>query len=210
MRQCAARLAAVVLAAGRSRRFGGDKRLAQVRGQPLILHALAALDGFDFAQKIAVIRPDDAATKNPLEDLVRRHGATPVVNPRADEGMGTSLACGIAALEAVDGAFIVLADMPDIPPGLYAELAACLATGDADIVIPRYEGWPRHEGRWGHPVLFGAVCFAELKTLDGNRGARGLIDAGRYRMAFVEVDVSGILRDVDTPQDLLRSDNAID
>lgn len=197
MRQCAARLAAVILAAGRSRRFGGDKRLAQVRGQPLIVHALAALDGFDFAQKVAVIRPDDAATENPLGDLLRHHGVTPVVNPRADEGMGTSLACGIAALETVDGAFIVLADMPDIPSGLYAELASRLATGDADIVIPG------HEGRWGHPVLFGAVCFAELKTLDGDRGARGLIDAGRYRPAFVEVAVSGILRDIDRPQDLL-------
>jgi molybdenum cofactor cytidylyltransferase len=187
----ALKLAAVVLAAGRSRRFGGDKRLAPVRGQPLIVHALDALNGFDFAQKIAVVRPDD-----PIEDLVRAHGVMPVVNRRADDGMGTSLACGIAALGAVDGAFIVLADMPDIPSALYAEMAARFAAGEADIVVPC------HGGRDGHPVLFGARCFAELTKLDGDRGARGLVESRRYRLDTVAVDVSGILRDVDQPQDL--------
>ena len=188
----ALKLAAVVLAAGRSRRFGSDKRVAQVRGRPLIVHALDALNRFDFAQKIAVVRPAD-----PIEDLVRRHGARPVVNPRAGDGMGTSLACGIAALDAIDGAFIVLADMPDIPPVLYGELAVRFAVGDADIVLPRYRG------QAGHPVLFGARCFAALKDLTGDRGARTLFASQRYSKALVDVDSPGILHDVDREKDVI-------
>lgn len=195
----AVRLAAVVLAAGRSMRFGSDKRLADLQGRPLIAHALAALDGFAFAQRIAVVRPDDAVTANPTEEIVRSHGVAPVVNPRAAEGMGTSLACGIAALEDVDGAFVVLADMPDIPSGLYGELAARFAMGDADIVVPR------HAGRAGHPVLFGAVCFDALKTLTGDRGGRQLIDSGHYGLAYVDTAHTGIDRDIDRPEDLGRA-----
>jgi molybdenum cofactor cytidylyltransferase len=187
----ALRLAAVVLAAGCSARFGGDKRLAELHGKPLIDHALDALDGFVFAQKIVVVRSDDSA-----EDIVGRPGVTSVVNPRAAEGMGTSLACGIAALSDVDGVFIVLADMPDVPPGLYAELAARFAAGDGDIVVPR------HDGRDGHPVLFGAACFAELMALEGDRGGRKLIDAGRYRVVRIDIGDAGILRDIDRPSDL--------
>ena len=186
------KLAAVVLAAGQSRRFGGDKRFAQVRGRPLIAHALDALAGFDFAQKIAVVRPED-----PIESLVRSHGVILVINPDADDGMGTSLACGIAALEGVDGAFIVLADMPDIPPALYVEMADRFAEGEADIVIPR------HNGQAGHPVLFGATCFAELKGLHGDRGARALFASQRYVKAWIEVDSAGVLRDIDQQKDLI-------
>jgi molybdenum cofactor cytidylyltransferase len=187
----ALKLAAVVLAAGRSGRFGGDKRLADLRGKPLVAHALGALDGFAFAQRIAVVRPDD-----PIEDIVRRHGVIPVVNPRAAEGMGASLACGIAALGDVDGAFVVLADMPDVPARLYGELAARFALGGADIVVPR------HDGRDGHPVLFGAVCFAGLATLEGDRGGRGLIEGGRHRVVRHDTACAGILRDIDRPADL--------
>jgi len=186
------KLAAVVLAAGRSERFGADKRLAQRHGRPLIEWALEALAGFDFAQKIAVVRDAD----DPAGDILRHYDATPVVNARAAEGMGASLACGIAALGEVDGAFIVLADMPDIPPGLYGEMAMGFAKGDADIVVPR------HDGQAGHPVLFGAACFTELKALTGDRGGRGLIDPARYRVAWLDSAHIGILRDVDRPKDL--------
>ena len=185
------KLAAVVLAAGRSLRFGADKRLAQARGRPLIEWALEALAGFDFAERIAVVRQDD-----PVGEVVRRYGVVPVVNAHAAEGMGASLACGIAALDGVDGAFVVLADMPDIPPVLYADLAARFAAADADIVVPR------HDGQGGHPVLFGKVCFAELKTLAGDRGGRALIEQGRYRVTFVDTAYSGVLRDIDLPEDL--------
>jgi molybdenum cofactor cytidylyltransferase len=187
----AVKLAAVVLAAGRAERFGADKRLARFRDRPLIEWALAALAGFDFAQKICVVRDDD-----PIGDVARRYDIAPVVNDRAAEGMGTSLACGVAALGEVDGAFIVLADMPDIPPGLHAAMAARFAEGDADIVVPR------HAGRAGHPVLFGAACFTALKALTGDRGGRSLIDQGRYRTVFLDVDSGGVLRDIDRPADI--------
>jgi len=184
------RLAAIVLAAGRSVRFGADKRLAIVRGRPLITWALTALDGFDFAQKIAVVRPDD-----PVEPLLAPFDVTAVVNPRADDGMGMSLACGVAALDAVEGVFIALADMPDIPSGVYNDLAARFAAGDADIVVPR------HRGQAGHPVLFGAACFSDLKALIGDRGGWPLIASGHYRVAYVDITDGGVLHDIDRATD---------
>jgi molybdenum cofactor cytidylyltransferase len=186
------KLAAVVLAAGRSTRFGTDKLLADLDGAPLIAHALKALGGFDFARRLAVVRDANGA----MLDVLRRHAVDAVGNPRADEGMGTSIAEGIAALKEIDGAFIVLGDMPFIPPALYRRMAVRFAAGAADIVVPR------HDGRTGHPVLFGAACFPELLALTGDRGGQRLIASGRFRIDPVDVDEPGILRDIDRPEDL--------
>lgn len=181
------KISAVVLAAGSARRFGSDKLNAELNGKPVVRHVLDALAGFSFHEVIVVVRPGyEIAAPD-----VRR-----VENPDADEGMGTSLALGIASLEPCDAAFVVLADMPFLPPGIFADLAQYLA--QHDIVVPR------HDGRAGHPVLFSSACFAELQTLSGDRGGRSLIESGRYRVVFADVSDDGVLRDIDRPDDLRR------
>jgi molybdenum cofactor cytidylyltransferase len=179
------RISAVVLAAGSARRFGGDKLKADVDGKPVFQHVFNALSGFDFHEILAVVRPDyhlDAPGVRILE------------NPQAEAGMGRSLALGIAKLAPTDAAFVVLADMPFLPDGIFHQVT--LALPGYDIVAPR------HNGQIGHPVLFSSACFADLKALDGDRGGRALIESGRYRVGLVDCDSNGVLRDVDRPDDL--------
>ncbi|MDV6331617.1 nucleotidyltransferase family protein [Asticcacaulis sp. 201] len=173
------RLAAVVLAAGLSRRFGGNKLAADLNGKPVLRHVLDGLDTLDFAQVVVVTRTEE--------------GPGTIVNPRPEDGMGASLALGVAALTDVDGVFIVLGDMPRIDVDLYRIMAEALA--DADIVVPV------HDGQTGHPVLFRAACFDALKSLSGDVGARAIIRSGQYRVRQVPAG-PGIHDDIDTPVDL--------
>lgn len=176
-------LAAIILAAGASQRFGADDKLQARLGDRTVLEtAIATTEGLD--QRIVVTR---APIPAPNEVRV-------VINPDADAGMGGSLALGVATLDPCDGVFVVLGDMPLIPKALYQHLAAHLT--DHDIVVPT------HEGRDGHPVLFAAACFDDLRALSGDTGARSLITGGHYRVARCEVGTDVIVQDIDTKDDL--------
>ena len=188
-------LAAIILAAGRSSRFGSDdKLLADIRGRGVLERVLDTVTGLGLAQVVVVTRPDFAG----LADLGRDPRLTCVMNSRPDDGMGSSLALGVAALQACEGVFVVLGDMPWLPPALFAVLAPCLHSHDIAV--------PEHDGRPGHPVLFARACFAALLTLTGDRGARSLVDSGSYRVARVASDNALILADIDTPDDLQQDD----
>jgi molybdenum cofactor cytidylyltransferase len=174
---------AVVLAAGASRRFGDDDKLyAEFDGKPVLRHVLDGLAALELGQVLVVSRA-------PLEDVAH------IVNPRPEDGMGRSLALGIAALKPCEGAFIVLADMPLVVPGLYHAMATALP--GHDIVLPV------HGGQNGHPVLFAAGCFDDLCRLSGDHGARDLLRSERYRVRRIEAGAF-ILADIDTPDDLAR------
>lgn len=185
------RLAAIVLAAGSSRRFGAaDKLLADLGGRPMIDHVLETITCLGLSQLVVVTRGDFAG----LARLQSDGRLTVIVNERADDGMSVSLAMGVAALKDCDGAFVVLADMPFLPSELFHDMAECL--DGQDVVVPF------QAGQAGHPVLFGRACFGDLLKLKGDRGARGLIDSGRYRVHRFETDRAAIHADIDTPDDL--------
>ncbi|GGZ24401.1 nucleotidyltransferase family protein [Asticcacaulis endophyticus] len=181
-------LAAIILAAGASRRFGTEDKLqARLADRTVLDAAIVATEGL--AQRIVVTR---APTPVP-------EGVKVVINPDADAGMGGSLALGVASLAPCDGVFVVLGDMPLIPQTVYVQLADRLP--GHDIVVPT------HDGRDGHPVLFAATCFDDLRALSGDTGARGLITGGRYRVARLEVGTEAIVQDIDTKDDLTALTN---
>ena len=181
------KLSAVVLAAGSASRFGSDKLKADLAGKPVFEHTLLGLLAAGFHEIVVVVRPGWYITAPQVRF---------VENPRADEGMGRSLALGISSLKPADAAFVVLADMPFLPEDVFKRLAQALPGND--IVLPR------HNGQAGHPVLFSNVCFPDLQRLEGDRGGRVLIDSGRYRVNFIDDDSDGVLRDIDRPADLRR------
>ncbi len=111
--------------------------------------------------------------------------------------MGASLACGVAASAAADGWVIALADMPWIEAGTIGKVAAAVAQG-APIAVPVVAG------RRGHPVGFGAAFRDALTALGGDRGAKRLLEAHPHAVREIVVADRGILRDVDTPEDLAR------
>lgn len=189
------RVAAVVLAAGDSRRMGGtNKLLARLEGEALVARSVdAALTSA--AEPVLVVVGHDAAG---VRTVLAGRDVRTVENPRWAEGMGTSLAAGVAALpEEVDAVLVCLGDMPWVRPAHLDALIAAFAAAPADAICA-----PRHAGRRGHPVLFAARYFAELRELGGDAGARSLIEAHPRDLRLVEVDDPGVLRDVDTPADL--------
>jgi len=187
------RVAAVVTAAGFSRRYGATSKLhALLDGEPLLSHVLRTVSRVPLAARLVVIAPDDAATSA----LVTAAGYTHTVNPDPAAGLGASIAAGIRGLpDGLDGAFIVLGDMPFAAEATYGALLAEFATRPAAAIVV-----PLCAGRRGHPVLFGATHFPALSVLGGDTGARALL---RGNLVF-EVDVTdaGVLTDIDTPEAL--------
>jgi len=194
------RIAGILLAAGSAVRFGGDKLLEPLpapsddcdAGTPIGIAACRHLAAA-VAETVAVVRPGDVALARCLSDA----GARVIECPRAHDGMGASIACGVRSAGDADAWLIALADMPWIKPSTIAMLASALATG-ADIVAPSYLG------ARGHPVGFSRRHFAALAALTGDEGARNVLVANQSTLSLQETDDAGILRDVDTRTQLHR------
>ncbi len=181
----------ILLAAGRASRYGANKLLAPLPdGTPVAVAAARALAAA-LPGALAVVNGDDAALAQRLEALGLRVGVCPV----ADLGMGASLAWGVAQTPEADGWLIALADMPWIAPGTLRMVARAVARPEA-IAAPYYLG------RRGHPVAFGAAYYKELTGLSGDMGARAVLEAHRRNHVAVACADPGVLRDIDTPEDL--------
>jgi len=190
------RVAALVAAAGLSRRYGGHKLHAVLDGRPVLAWTLDTLRALPLAARIVVVAPDDAAAAA----LARAAQANVVVNPTPARGLGSSLACGVRALaddmpDALDGVLVLLGDMPRVTAASIEALLERYATLDAQAIVA-----PVHAGRRGHPVLFGAGHFPTLSALHGDEGARALLR--EHQVSTIEVDDAGVLLDIDTPADL--------
>ncbi len=181
----------VLLAAGASRRFGGEKLLAPVGDSCVgILAARALRPAVDRA--VAVVRPEDEK----LARLLEVEGFEPLPFARATRGMGASLAFGVAAATEADGWLVALGDMPFLEPATVARVADSLRLGPHVIVAPSFGG------RRGHPVGFGRVLLPDLLALDGDQGARALLADHATEVLLLECDDEGILLDVDSTGDL--------
>lgn len=174
-----------VLAAGRASRFGGGKLDADCAGQPLGRWVLDAVAAAGLPAGVIVTGPDA-----PL--FARTSGWELLANPRAEDGLGTSVA--LAAQEALrcgaSSLLVLLADMPLVGAVFLRQMAASQA--------PAATRYPA--GRPGVPALFGAGLLPELAALTGDRGAASVL-AGRADVALIEPP-PGMLADVDTAQDL--------
>lgn len=185
--------AGILLAAGSARRFGGAKLVAALAdGTPVGVASWRALAAA-LPRTLAVVRPGDEA----LAAALAAAGATVVACPRADEGMGASLACGVAASRNAAGWVVALADMPWIAPATIRRVADAIASG-ASVAAPF------HRGERGHPVGFAAAHRDALAALSGDEGAKAIVAAHRARLVRIDVDDSGVLRDIDVPGDLAR------
>ena len=177
----------LLLAAGRSRRFGGDKLCAKLDGRAVVRWSIGALAPLDAIY--VVIPPGADAVTQALSRLDVRF----VVNLGRDEGMASSIRAGIGALPpSVTAVVISLADQPCGSAAVTTALADRWRVGDVDAVVPSYL-----DGR-GHPVLFGRACFPDLLALRGDVGARGVIEGLGARAAIIAVPAPMPV-DVDTP-----------
>lgn len=185
---------ALVLAAGTASRFGGRKLLADWNGAPLLHAALAAARAAPVSG-ITVVTGADAAEVSAcveaFDPAIRRVHA-----PEFAQGMAESLKAGVAALPAQTTAvFVFLGDMPRVPQGLLQALANAVQSG-APAAAPVFQG------RRGNPVVLARSVFADIAKLEGDTGARQILQALGPRVALVDSPDDGILFDVDRPADL--------
>lgn len=187
----------ILLAAGRGRRFdpaGGRNKLLQrlPGGDPVVVASARKLLA-TVPRVVAVVPPDDGG----VADALRALGCEVTLCPDADSGMGLSLAHAVryATLAQPDnnGWLVALGDMPFVDVSTLRALACAIEDG-AGIAAPTFDG------RRGNPVAFGARHGAALLALDGDEGARRLLAS--HPVTTVAVLDPGILRDIDTPDDL--------
>lgn len=182
-------IAALVLGAGSSERFGADnKLLANIAGKPMIAHVVDNLLEAG-ADPVIVVTGHGGQE---VQAAVLNRPLKFVENPNYANGLSSSIRIGIKALpEDAEAVLIALGDMPLVKPD---ELKALMEAFDPDrgasVCVPV------HERIQGNPVLWGARHFDALAALSGDSGAKALIDANREVTVRIEMGPS-VLRDVD-------------
>ncbi|MBL6750547.1 MAG: nucleotidyltransferase family protein [Nevskia sp.] len=191
----APRIAAVVLAAGRSTRMAGcNKLLAGLGGIALVRHAAQAAVAAGLAPVVAVTGNAAAQVEAALAGLPLRA----VHNPDFAAGLASSVRTGVQALggaagAAADGAVFLLGDMPLLRAAHLLRLMQAFADAPAPAICV-----PTYGGRRGNPVLWSAAYFPRLAELAGDRGARVLFEEYAAHLVEVPMPDDAVLVDIDT------------
>lgn len=186
------RTAALVLAAGRGRRFGGGKMLARLAGRPMLQHVLDLVAAVGL-EPVVIVLGSDAAV---IERSLAWRSEQRLLNPVPAAGISGSVKLGLSAL--TDGnaerALVLLGDQPRLTAEQLVPLLAAPADAQRPIVVPRYGGAP------GNPVLLERAAWRLAARLTGDRGMSQIVvsqpDLVRY------VDMPGTNPGVDTPDEL--------
>jgi len=190
----APRIAAVILAAGLSSRMGHNKLVADIGGKPLVRRvADAAL--------VSGARPVIVVTGSEAESVDQALDGLPITMVRNldfRKGLSTSLMSGINAVpDDCDGAVVMLGDMPDVTAHTIDRLIAAFdPEEDRAICVAT------RDGKRGNPVLWSREFFADIRKLEGDVGAKGLIGENADIVCEVEMADDGPLLDIDTPDAL--------
>ena len=191
------RIAAIVLAAGRSTRMGAaNKLLADIGGKPMVRRVVEAAVASLASPVLVVTGHQEADVRAAVAGLEVAF----VHNPDYVKGLSSSLKAGIGAVpEGAGGALVALGDMPQITAAhLDRLIAAFAAERGAAIIVPT------HAGKRGNPVLWPATYFAEISQLEGDAGAKRLLEAHADHILEVDLGTAAIFADIDTPEALAK------
>jgi molybdenum cofactor cytidylyltransferase len=185
-------IGAIILAAGASSRLGTPKQLLPYAGKTLLQYTVkAALDSI--ARPVIVVLGFEAEK---IKDNI--DGAQVIVNPDWQEGMSSSIRCGIQALDRADpsaeGTIILVSDQPYITSALLNELVTEHRKTGEPIVASSYDN------TLGVPALFHKSIFAMLLQLKGDAGAKSIIQQHSGDVGMVTFSKGGV--DIDTKEDL--------
>jgi molybdenum cofactor cytidylyltransferase len=189
------RIAAIVLAAGQSKRTGSiNKLLVDIDGTPMVSRVLEIVRAAEVDPVIVVLGHEPGRVRKALAE----HDVTLVENPDYAKGLSTSLARGLSALpKNLDGVIVCLGDMPDVTTAHIERLIEAFAPDEGrDICIPTFNG------KRGNPVLWARRYIDEMASIAGDVGARHLISEHADAVSEVAMPDAGVLLDLDTPEAL--------
>jgi molybdenum cofactor cytidylyltransferase len=186
------REAGIILAAGRSARFGAPKVLLDWHGKPFVRQTAEIALRAGLSPVIVVVGAYAAEVRTALADLP----VQVVSNPDWADGQSTSLRMGLAAADGAGAAIFLLADQPHLPVTVVRELLDIHRRSLAAIVAPRVDG------RRANPVLFDRVTFADLQAVSGDQGGRAVME--RWPVTWLDSAERRLLVDIDTPEDYQR------
>lgn len=184
------KIAAIVLAAGRSSRMGSHKLLLQLGGRPLVTYAVRAATQSAASPVIVVLGHDAERVRDALPGGAYRTA----VNERYGDGMATSLHVGIAAIdEPVTGALVLLADQPLLTARVLDRVLGEASARPERIVAATYGG------SRGHPVYFPVSLFPEIQAIEGDEGARSVLARHADLVTRIAIEPPFVGLDVDEP-----------
>ncbi|HLK08244.1 MAG TPA: NTP transferase domain-containing protein [Candidatus Angelobacter sp.] len=186
-------VAAVVLAAGMSRRMGTPKQLLRIGTETILQRTLKNVRDSNVSEIILVL----GHAADDVQKAIATQGLKVVINPEYQQGMGSSLRSGLAAVDAAaKAAIIVLADQPWVRAETLNRLIECHQERKPQIIVPTYRGFR------GNPVLLDRSVFAEVQALNGDVGCRAIFGDHTEGIVKLPVDDPGILLDIDSRDDL--------
>ncbi len=215
-------IAGILLAAGRSRRFGSQKLLIPyTSGLTLFEHVLRVYLCAGIDPLVVVVSREimgrffRGEVPQPSSFRIDSVGSAPwmrlhtpwgrarlMVNRYPERGMSTSLTLGLRGLEESErrkGVLVSLADMPKVTPALVQTLAGIYQRKSADMVVPTYRG------QTGHPVIFREPRYRQaIKNIRGDKGLRDIIRSNKGKIVYVPWPDDAVVTDVDTTSDLNR------
>jgi len=196
----------IVLAAGNSKRFDGDKLLAPIKApydselKPIILRTLQACKESGLPYSVWVNENNPTSSRLLKTQFTHRTGEASLASVKVSKncalGMGATLAEAVNYHRSCKAWIIALGDMPGVSAETFQKINSAMKP--AAIVRPTYRGIT------GHPVGFGQSYFSQLRALTGDSGAKCIIAANCERLETFASDDPGVIADIDTRQDLNR------
>jgi len=191
------RVAGIVLAAGLSRRFGGNKLLALLDDVPLVRHVVAAALASRLDRVIVVLGHQHPRVRAAVGDLLDGRRCTAVVNETYRQGQSGSVIAGLNRVRReYPAAMFLMGDQPRLDATVIDALIDAHEAAGTDICYPSRNGMRRN------PVIFGRRFFADILALRGDTGARAVIDANPDAATAVAFADGLPFQDVDSGRDL--------
>ena len=187
-------ISAILLAAGQSKRMVGENKLTKkIQGVSLIKYSVKNILASSINEFIIVL----GHQKEIIEKLIDKNNKIKCVfNKNFENGMASSIKTGLDHLsEKTEAFFICLGDMPMINSDIYNELIQ--SKNNKEIIVPTYKG------QQGHPVLFSKSTKEKIMTIQGDVGAKKILELNKDKILNLEIDNQGIRKDFNTKDDFI-------
>ena len=187
-------ISAILLAAGLSKRMDGENKLAKkILDIPLIKHSVKNILASSIDELIVIL----GYQKEIIEKIIDKNERIKFAfNANFESGIASSIKIGLNNLsEKTEAFFICLGDMPMINSDIYNQLIQ--SKNNKEIIVPTYKG------QQGNPILFSKSIKEKIMTIQGDVGAKKILELNKNKILNVEVDNQSIRKDFNTKDDFI-------